>query len=155
MSEEVFCRKIVLFYLLNVVKFFETGVDKSADQKIEKIIGLYEQLKARKIDYYELLGLKNTAPFNEIKEAYFNYAKKYHPDRISAAPDPEIKEKSNFVFAEMNKAYDILINEDNELKIIDSGNSSYLDRKQDSDIEFVHSLFKNYFFQKKSSNLEI
>jgi hypothetical protein len=114
MSEEEFCKKIVLFYLLNVVEFIETGVGKGkgADENVDKVIGLYERLKAGKIDYYELLGLKNIASFNEIKEAYFNYAKKYHPDRISTAQDPEIKEKANFVFAEMNKAYDVLINED-------------------------------------------
>jgi curved DNA-binding protein CbpA len=58
------------------------------------------------------LGLKNTASINEIKAAYFERAKKFHPDRITTAPDLEIKEKANFVFAEMNKAYDTLMNED-------------------------------------------
>ncbi len=112
MSEEVFCKKILLLHLLNVVEFSEIRVDKEVSKNVDRIIGLYEQLRAKKINYYELLGLKNTASFNEIKVAYFDRAKKFHPDRITTAPDPEIKEKANFVFAEMNRAYDILINED-------------------------------------------
>jgi tetratricopeptide (TPR) repeat protein len=112
MAEEVFCRKILLFHLLNIVEFSDIRVDKDVRKNIDRIIGLYEQLRAKKINYYELLGLKNTASFNEIKAAYFDRAKKFHPDRITTTPDPEIKEKANFVFAEMNRAYDILINED-------------------------------------------
>lgn len=115
MSEEVFCRKIILFYLLNVVEFSETGVDKNVDKNIIEIIKLYERLREKKIDYYKLLGLENTATINEIKEAYFNYAKIYHPDRIPTGFDSEIKEKANFVFAEMNKAYDILSKADKRL----------------------------------------
>ena len=60
----------------------------------------------------EIFGIKNTATFDEIKDAYFDSAKKYHPDRISSAPDPEIKEKANFVFAEINKAYETLTDDE-------------------------------------------
>jgi len=109
-SKEIFWKKIVLFYLLNIIDFADVTVDKYYDKNIEEIIALYEQLKANRMDYYALLGIKNTAAFNEIKNTYFNLAKKYHPDRISTAPDPEIKEKANFVFAEINKAYETLSN---------------------------------------------
>ena len=32
------------------------------------------------IDYYELLGIKNDASVAEIKKAYRDMVKKYHPD---------------------------------------------------------------------------
>lgn len=111
-SEDLFWRKLSLFFLLNLAEFDEVAVDEERDENIEKILRLYEQLKAGRMDYYQLLGLKNTASFNEVKTAYFDYAKKYHPDRISSAPDPEIKEKANYVFAEINKAYETLSNQD-------------------------------------------
>ncbi|MCP5045751.1 MAG: J domain-containing protein, partial [bacterium] len=111
-SEEVFWKKVAMFFLLNLVEFVDVTVDKERDENIESMMRLHEQLKANRMDFYQLLGLDNTATFNEIKGAYFTFAKKYHPDRISSAPDPEIKEKANFVFAEINKAYETLSNEE-------------------------------------------
>lgn len=111
-SEDMFWRKLSLFFLLNLVQFDDVAVDEERDENIEKILRLFEQLKAGRMDYYQLLGLTNAASFNEIKTAYFDFAKKYHPDRISTAPDPEIKDKANFVFAEINKAYETLSNQD-------------------------------------------
>jgi curved DNA-binding protein CbpA len=111
-SEDLFWRKISMFYLLGLVEFGEVSVDLERDKNIEDILLLFEQLKADRMDYYQLLGIKNIATFNEIKGAYFEFAKRYHPDRISSAPDPEIKDKANFVFAEINKAYETLSNVD-------------------------------------------
>jgi len=112
MSEDLFWRKMTIFFLLNLVDFVDVTVDKELDENIEAIIKLYEKLKSDRMDFYDLLGVENTATVNEIKDAYFLYAKKYHPDRISSAPDPDIKEKANFVFAEINKAYETLSNPD-------------------------------------------
>lgn len=111
MSEEMFWKKIILLYLLNIVEFNQVSAERENDKNVEELFVLYERIKSDKIDFYELLGIEKTATFNEIKNGYFSYAKKYHPDRISHAPDPDIKEKANFVFAEMNKAYDTLSND--------------------------------------------
>ncbi|MFC2146878.1 DnaJ domain-containing protein, partial [Acidobacteriota bacterium] len=111
-AEDIYWKKVVLFYLLNIVDFVDVTVDKELDKNLEEILKLYELVKSGRSNYYEILGVQHTANYNEIKNAYFNYAKKYHPDRISSAPDPEIKEKANYVFAEINKAYEILGNAD-------------------------------------------
>lgn len=109
-SEDTYWKKVVLFYLLNVAEFKEVEKDKERDENIENIISLYESIKANRFDYYQLLSLTNAAVGGEIKNAYFELAKKYHPDRITSAPDPEIKDKANFVFAEINRAYETLSN---------------------------------------------
>jgi len=63
------------------------------NKNIEEINDLYERIQSNKLDYYELFGVKNTSPTSEIKESYFRFSKKYHPDRLQVAPDSTVKEK--------------------------------------------------------------
>jgi len=54
-----------------------------------------------KRDYYEVLGVSKNASDDELKSAFRNLARKYHPD-VSDAPDAEEK------FKEINEAYGVL-----------------------------------------------
>lgn len=56
---------------------------------------------ADKRDYYDVLGISKTATNDDIKKAYRQLAKKYHPD-VSKEPDAEVK------FKEVQEAYDTL-----------------------------------------------
>jgi molecular chaperone DnaJ len=56
---------------------------------------------ADKRDYYEVLGISRTASSEEIKRAYRNLARKYHPD-VNKQPGAETK------FKEINEAYEVL-----------------------------------------------
>lgn len=54
-----------------------------------------------KRDYYEILGVSRNASQEEIKRAYRQLARKYHPD-VSTEPDAEAR------FKEINEAYQVL-----------------------------------------------
>ena len=61
---------------------------------------------ADKRDYYEVLGLKKGASADEIKKAYRQMAKKYHPDLNPGDKEAEAK------FKECNEAYEVLSDDD-------------------------------------------
>lgn len=56
------------------------------------------------MDYYAILGLNKNATQDEIKSAYRNLAKKYHPDTNNGDPESEKK------FKEISEAYEVLSN---------------------------------------------
>lgn len=61
---------------------------------------------AKKIDYYEILGVSRKADESELKKAYRKLAMKYHPDKHQAAGKSakDAEEK----FKELNEAYEVL-----------------------------------------------
>lgn len=60
-------------------------------------------------DYYEILGLSKDADEKQIKLAYRQLSKKYHPDKN---PSPEAHEK----FIEIGEAYEVLSDSDKKSK---------------------------------------
>ncbi|XP_053707939.1 dnaJ heat shock protein family (Hsp40) member A3a isoform X1 [Synchiropus splendidus] len=60
---------------------------------------------SNKQDYYKILGVPRTATQKEIKQAFYQMAKKYHPD--SNKEDPQAKEK----FTQLAEAYEVLSDE--------------------------------------------
>lgn len=61
-------------------------------------------LQARR-NYYEVLGVPKTSSQKDIKKAYYQLAKKYHPD--TNKNDPQAQKK----FQEVSEAYEILSDE--------------------------------------------
>lgn len=57
--------------------------------------------------YYEILGLKPAASEDEIKHAYRDLVKVWHPDRF--AHDPPLQKKASESLKKINEAYQIIL----------------------------------------------
>lgn len=119
--ENLFWRNIILLYLLNILNFEKVNSEAQPDKTTGDLLLYFDKIKKEKIDHYQLLGIETTATPDEIKEAYFSLAKKFHPDRMSNGADSDLKEKANFVFATFNKAFETLSNEAKRQEYDDRG----------------------------------
>ena len=68
-------------------------------------------------DYYQTLGVEKTASQDEIKKAFRQLARKYHPDA-----NPENKAQAEEKFKEISEAYEVLSDE-NKRKMYDQTGS--------------------------------
>lgn len=103
-------------------------------------------------DYYKILELNNTnVDFEEIKQAYRNQAKKYHPDRNKA--------NSEIIIQDINEAYRVLSDTNSKRKYDRKwkvyiernrrGNKTYEAVKQEKTLkEEVYSMFFGDFKSK-------
>jgi molecular chaperone DnaJ len=66
---------------------------------------------------YEVLGVSKGSSAGDIKKAYFQLAKKYHPDAFQSASEKEKKEAKDR-FVEIQEAYELL-SDDSKRKMYD------------------------------------
>jgi len=118
-SEVKFWKKINLFYLLNILDFDESSgtqedtkvaIDAWMVEIIEEIMMRYQDIKAQKSDYYQLLGVTREARPVEIRDAYNGLLHRFQPGDIKASP--QIMEKIQFVLEEIGKAFETLISDE-------------------------------------------
>lgn len=62
------------------------------------------------MDYYKVLGLNKNATKDEIKEAFRNIAKKFHPDKHSASPK-SVRDGATVRFKQASEAYEVLVDD--------------------------------------------
>ncbi len=74
---------------------------------------------ADKRDYYDVLGIQKGASDTDIKKAYRQLAKKYHPDVNPGDKDAEAK------FKEVNEAYEVLSDADKKAKYDQFGHAAF------------------------------
>ena len=74
-------------------------------------------------NYYETLGVDKSATKDQLKTAYRNLAKKYHPDMYSTASEEE-KKKAEEKFKDINHAYEVLSDDDKRAAYDTYGNEN-------------------------------
>ncbi|KRX54505.1 Mitochonrial uncharacterized protein [Trichinella sp. T9] len=74
---------------------------------------------AEKLDYYEILGVPKNASAKDIKKAYYQLAKKYHPDVNKN--DPQAARK----FQQVSEAYEVLSDENKKAQYDQWGSTDF------------------------------
>jgi len=77
----------------------------------QKVQNLERKIKnASKVNHYKVLGVSRTANSREIKKAYHQLAKRYHPDKVSG--DEDEKKAAEAIFKKVARAYEVIGDDD-------------------------------------------
>ncbi|CAG7678294.1 unnamed protein product [Allacma fusca] len=140
--------------LMNTEKFDEAIKDYELVEKLDPTSkDIRRQLdaaklaakKAKRKDYYKILGIDKKASPDEIKKAYKKRALVHHPDRHASASETERKDQER-KFKEVLEAYEILLDDkkrrryDLGLDVNESGSPNY-------ETFDATSMFGHMFFQ--------
>lgn len=93
------------------------GLDDETRQRWEEIRELAKQID--KLNYYEMLGVERKTPPDEVRDAFFGLAKKWHPDRLPEAL-LELKPQVDTIFGYLSQAHQCLTNEQEREKYLRS-----------------------------------
>jgi curved DNA-binding protein CbpA len=89
--------------IIKIIKEPPKHVDSAFIAAVED---LYRQLDS--MDHYQVLGIGSGASPNEVKKAFYQRAKEFHPDRHFGVSSDALKMKLNTIFGRISEAYGLL-----------------------------------------------
>lgn len=105
-------KDLTFLYALSLISIVKEGERLNPFEEIVKFAK-----EKDKMNFYEILGVKENASEDDIRNAYFEAAKKYHPDKFSSFPEFfNYRAKLEDLFATINQAYQILSNKEERRK---------------------------------------
>jgi tetratricopeptide (TPR) repeat protein len=87
----------------------ETDNPVPQDDLVSKMVAAYHAMST--MNYFEILGVDQSTPPNEIKPAYVRLAKEYHPDSLGPNVPALVEKTANQIFDLVSKAYRVLADE--------------------------------------------
>jgi curved DNA-binding protein CbpA len=81
------------------------------DEEVEDFLRRLSQA----VNYYEVIQLPSTAGTDEIKNAYYALARRYHPDRFHLKAGTPLHAKISSAFARITQAYETLTDQNARL----------------------------------------
>ncbi len=110
--------------------------EKAAD--VDEVMSMQENLTTK--TYYQIFDLPRTASEEEIKKAYFNLARKFHPDRFERSVQAAHGDLIDTVFDSITNAYRTLISKDKRKAYDSAASGAHSEDPQDAmkraDIKF-------------------
>jgi CheY-like chemotaxis protein len=135
-----------LIHFFNIMGYLEiTNSQKTLNfsHQIKRLQRLQVELESK--TYFERLGVSRSAKEGDIKRAYFDLAKVLHPDKLSEAAPPQIRDLSEKVFEKIQVAYDTLKKEDRKIEYLDQLEAAQSEQLMEGDQIFDKA--KNLIYQ--------
>ncbi|HEX5735907.1 MAG TPA: DUF4388 domain-containing protein [Blastocatellia bacterium] len=113
-TEEDAHRAVCALVGAGLLKILEAGKEPEPEPEPDETIDHVREEVIRKLhfygsaDYYEVLGVTRQATTGDIKMAYYQLAKKFHPDRYRQAEYNDLRGKLEALFAIITQAYETL-----------------------------------------------
>ena len=85
----------------------QNGVEAEAEEVNPGDVEIFFARLAAAMDYYDVLDVSRTATFVEIKSAYHDLARRFHPDRFHKG-ETELRRRIDSGFARIAQAYETL-----------------------------------------------
>ena len=124
-NPEFFWRTIYLFYCLNIIDLRkeseavtpaagarQRGAEEAAEPvpgsptaegQVDEVLAFRDKLPD--MNYYQILDVPKTATEDEIKKAYFQLARRFHPDRFDRSLPANQRVQIEDIFDKITKAY--------------------------------------------------
>ncbi len=116
LEPDVFWREMLLLLSLDIIELKPAGAQLAAapspsSYPTQDLLSEVQVLKEAlgSIDYYQLLNVPADASQDEVKRAYFEMARKFHPDAFGGDLPAESRQAVFEVFNAVTKAYQALI----------------------------------------------
>jgi len=119
-NPEFFWKTLYLLYCLSMIDFRdkddtlpetrkgEETTRPDAQAQIEEVLAFREKISS--MNYYQILHVAKEASEDEIKKAYFQLARKFHPDRFDRSVNDHYRAQIGEAFDTITKAYRTLSN---------------------------------------------
>lgn len=106
LSEEQASRVVFLLWQVDLLSVNEEVIGTRTQRVLDELNSYIHQLQNQ--SRLQRLGLKGGANPSEIRQAYLNLAREYHPDLLPPGTHPEVSRKMSEAFALVADAYSVL-----------------------------------------------
>jgi curved DNA-binding protein CbpA len=89
--------------IIRIIKEPRKDIDSAFIDKVEDFYKRYKYM-----DYYGILGIDKNSSEEQIRKAYYLFAKEFHPDRHFQTGSETLKNQLNEIFTHVTEAYKIL-----------------------------------------------
>jgi curved DNA-binding protein CbpA len=96
---------------------------------ISDVVEMRESLPSK--NYYQILNVPKTSTEDDIKKAYFNLARRFHPDRFDREVQAAYRDQIDEVFDAITNAYRTLINREKRKTYDASAGAAHAEEPQD------------------------
>lgn len=105
-SEEDVLHAAHLLMTQEFIYFDKQAKPQDHKSHLERLVKLRREMDHQ--NHFEILGLSEKAKSKEIRRAYLELSKLFHPDKVAKDAPEEVKELTSYIFAKISKANEIL-----------------------------------------------